>query len=58
MAKDIIEASFDELKTVLAWSNDNDEKDLVLVGGWAVYTYNRWYGSVDIDIVTNRKTRK
>ena len=30
----------------------------VLVGGWAVYSYNKWYGSVDIDLVTNSKTRQ
>jgi len=58
LVQDIITASLDELKTVLTWSTDNEEKDIVLVGGWAVYSYNRWYGSVDIDLVSSRKTRK
>ena len=58
MVQDIITASFNELKTVLSWSSNNEGKDIVLVGGWAVYSYNKWYGSVDIDLVSSRKTRK
>ena len=30
----------------------------MLVGGWAVDSYNSWYGSTDIDLVANSKTRK
>jgi hypothetical protein len=30
----------------------------VLIGGWAVYSYNPWYGSADIDLVTNSRTRQ
>jgi hypothetical protein len=29
----------------------------VLIGGWAVHSYNHWYGSIDIDLITNSKTR-
>ncbi|MCX6690678.1 MAG: hypothetical protein NTW33_01175 [Methanoregula sp.] len=29
-----------------------------MIGGWAVYCYNPWYGSVDIDLVTNAGTRQ
>jgi len=29
----------------------------VLIGGWAVYCYNPWYGSVDIDLVTNSRAQ-
>lgn len=29
----------------------------ILVGGWAVDSYNPWYGSVDIDIIANHDTR-
>lgn len=30
----------------------------ILIGGWAVYCYNPWYGSIDIDLVTNAGTRQ
>lgn len=36
----------------------NDENIVtVLIGGWAVDVYNPWYGSVDIDLVTNHTTK-
>lgn len=36
---------------------DTSNPITVLIGGWAVYSYNQWYGSVDIDLVTNSRTR-
>jgi hypothetical protein len=57
----IIEYSLNELEVILDWIRDR-EKDreapvTVLIGGWAVDAYNPWYGSIDIDLVTNRQTR-
>jgi len=34
-----------------------DNPVTVLVGGWAVDAYNPWYGSIDIDLVTNNRTK-
>ncbi len=57
----IIDYSLKELESILDWIRDR-EKDreaplTVLIGGWAVDAYNPWYGSIDIDLVTNRRTR-
>ena len=34
-----------------------DEPTTVLIGGWAVDSYNSWFGSIDIDLITNSKRR-
>jgi len=56
------DASLKELVEIFRWlrARGEDERNpiTVLIGGWAVYTYNQWYGSVDIDLVTNNKTRQ
>lgn len=58
----IIELSFNELTYILQWVSDRGESsgspETVLIGGWAVYSYNDYYGSVDIDLVTNNATKK
>ena len=59
--QEIIEESLKELIFIINWINKR-EKDLdnpitVLIGGWAVDAYNPWYGSVDIDLVTNNRTK-
>ena len=57
----IIEASVTELRKIVLWVNDRDEDPTipktVLIGGWAVDAYNPYLGSVDIDLVTNSKTK-
>jgi hypothetical protein len=57
----IIDQSFEELKHIMQWvgsREENDEKTVtVLIGGWAVDAYNPWYGSIDIDLVTDHKTK-
>lgn len=57
----IVEASLEELIDIFRWvhAREKDERNpvTVLIGGWAVYSYNKWYGSVDIDLVTNNKTK-
>ena len=35
-----------------------DRPATLLIGGWAVYTYNAYFGSVDIDIVTTSDTKR
>jgi hypothetical protein len=54
-------ASLDELVAIFRWLRDQGEDEerptTVLVGGWAVHSYNQWYGSLDIDLVTNSRTR-
>jgi hypothetical protein len=57
----IIAASLEELRFILNWVREHGEPSgnpvTVLVGGWAVYAYNPWLGSIDIDLVTNRDTK-
>lgn len=57
----IIAESFEELRFILDWVRQRGETAenpvTVLVGGWAVYAYNPWIGSIDIDLVTNRATK-
>jgi hypothetical protein len=61
-ARTIIDASREELAWIFRWVHDHGEDPespvTVLIGGWAVYCYNPWYGSVDIDIITNNRTRQ
>jgi len=53
--------SLAEAQAIFQWiaERERDRKNpvTVLVGGWAVFTYNRYYGSIDIDLVTNSRTR-
>ena len=54
--------SIKELKTIFEWvkgrGEDLKKSRTVLVGGWAVYSYNPYWGSVDIDIITNNTTKR
>lgn len=58
----IFERSLEELVEIFRWIEDHEKNDenpgSVLIGGWAVYAYNPWYGSMDIDIVTNSRTKR
>lgn len=58
----IARESLDELKAIFSWISERESmlKDpmTVLVGGWAVYSYNSYWGSIDIDLITNSKTKK
>lgn len=56
----IIDASREELIEIFQWvrAREMDNPITVLVGGWAVYCYNQWYGSADIDLVTNNRIRQ
>ena len=57
----IIALSLTELNEIIQYLHekyDNTEPKAVLIGGWAVDSYNPWFGSIDIDLVTNNRTRK
>lgn len=58
----LITLSFEELKYIRSWVRKREENNkfpiTVLIGGWAVDAYNSWYGSVDVDLVTNHETRE
>ncbi len=53
--------SFTELRFILRWLDEGQEPDspprAILAGGWAVYAYNPYQGSYDIDLITNSSTR-
>jgi hypothetical protein len=57
----VIRLSIDEIKAIMVWVRERQtrhpEQRLVLVGGWAVYFYNPWLGSIDIDLVTGSRIR-
>jgi hypothetical protein len=57
----VIEASLAELAEIFHWVHERESPEdpvTVLIGGWAVYCCNPWYGSIDIDLVTNAGTRQ
>ena len=61
VSRPVIDASLAELAEIFHWvyARENPEDPAtVLIGGWAVYCYNPWYGSVDIDLVTSAGTRQ
>jgi hypothetical protein len=57
----IIRLSIAEIGAIMEWVRarqpKHPEQKLVLIGGWAVYTYNPWLGSIDIDLVTGSRLR-
>ncbi|MDF1534781.1 MAG: hypothetical protein P1P69_09830, partial [Methanosarcinaceae archaeon] len=57
---EIIRFSLDELDVISRYLHEKEENDdptTVLIGGWAVDSYNPWFGSIDIDLITNNSTR-
>lgn len=53
----ITEASLKEMRAIFSWARDRQERT-ILIGGWAVYLYNPYYGSIDIDLITSSRTRQ
>lgn len=56
----IIKFSLDELIVITEYLQEREDADdptTVLIGGWAVDSYNPWFGSIDIDLITNSNTR-
>jgi hypothetical protein len=59
----IFNRSLSELKAIANWLERMETSGIikpltVLIGGWAVYSYNPWYGSIDIDLVSNSDIKK
>ena len=47
--------SFEELRYIFGWSLANSNYrsgDIILIGGWAVHSFNPWKYSLDIDLIT------
>jgi hypothetical protein len=59
---DLMARSLEELRHILEWfsvhSEDGRTQRFVLIGGWAVYSYNPWSRSIDIDLVMNQRTKR
>jgi hypothetical protein len=62
LEQEIVERSLEELIFIINWVNEHennlDNPITILIGGWAVDAYNPWYGSIDIDLVTNSRTKE
>ena len=46
--------SFNELRYIFDWSIANRNYmpgDIILIGGWAVHSFNPWKYSLDIDLI-------
>jgi hypothetical protein len=58
----VIEASLDELCYITEFmgsrENEGGAPFLVLIGGWAVHSFNPWYGSIDIDLIVTARARR
>ncbi|MBN2488769.1 MAG: hypothetical protein JXA98_07050 [Methanosarcinaceae archaeon] len=58
----IIELSLAELNEVIRYLHEKhgetEDPKTVLIGGWAVDSYNPWFGSIDIDLITSSRIRK
>lgn len=58
----IVEISGFELRKIALLlperQEDRNDPTTVLIGGWAVDAYNPYFGSQDIDLVTNNETRQ
>jgi hypothetical protein len=59
----VFERSETELRFIAEWYVPHHRRDerpisLLLVGGWAVWCYNPYYPSIDIDIVSSNKLRQ
>lgn len=57
----IIAHSLNELRVIAGWARDREEnhqnQTIILIGGWAVHSYNSYFGSIDIDLYTNSRTK-
>jgi hypothetical protein len=58
----IFRRSLEELHAIVAWTTAMEQAGkirpvTVLIGGWAVYAYNPWYASIDIDLITNSEVK-
>ncbi len=57
----VIAGSLEELKYIselIKRYEDLVRPRTVLIGGWAVHSFNAWYGSIDIDLITDTRGKK
>lgn len=58
----IIELSLAELNEIVRYLHEKyvegENSKTVLIGGWAVDSYNPWFGSIDVDLITSSQIRK
>jgi len=58
----VIEISVSELRKIAALlsgrQGNHETTEAILIGGWAVDAYNPYFGSQDIDLVTDELTRQ
>jgi len=57
----VIASSLEELRYIsrlVVEHEDHERPRTVLIGGWAVHSYNAWYGSIDIDLITDSRGKK
>jgi hypothetical protein len=60
-SKVIEDYSYDELTPIFSFLRSLEKpgvRNNILLGGWAVYSYNPYFKSTDIDILANRKTEE
>jgi len=59
--QEIIRLSLAEIEAIGKWVGQRQarhpQQKLCLIGGWAVFQYNPWLGSIDIDLVTGSDLR-
>ena len=59
---DLMALSLEELRHILGWltgrAGRGGNPRFVLIGGWAVYCYNPWSRSIDIDLIMNQRTKR
>lgn len=59
--RSVIDPSKMELQVIAEYLQAREDAvspTTVLIGDWAVHAYNPWYGSVDIDLITNSRTKQ
>lgn len=61
LAQDVVD-SLHYVEKIYEWSRRNHAKsnikEPIVIGGWAVDVYNSWFGSLDIDLITNSRTEQ
>jgi hypothetical protein len=60
-SESITELSLKELVSIFrllgSWEDGKERPEAVLMGGWAVYSYNKYHGSTDVDILAPNRVR-
>jgi hypothetical protein len=57
----LAEDSIEELRYIFNWSIsaiNYKPRDIILIGGWAVHSFNPWKYSLDIDFITSNRFKE